>query len=149
MKLKKGDNLAIFGQSVPQSEVTIVVNSENELFLKTQSDQTGAYLYNLDTSSLEVGQHYTKSKAAFSGEISSFSNSVGFKVGSKNVVKEETKPAPAVKSDLNGDKRVNLVDFSISAYWYKRPSPPASADLNNDKKVDLVDFSIMAYYWTG
>ncbi len=52
-------------------------------------------------------------------------------------------------NDLNNDKRVNLIDFSITAYWYKRPSPPATVDLNNDGKVNLVDFSIMAYYWTG
>jgi hypothetical protein len=50
---------------------------------------------------------------------------------------------------MNNDKQVNLVDFSIAAYWYKRPSPPANIDLNSDGKVDLVDFSIMAYYWTG
>jgi hypothetical protein len=50
---------------------------------------------------------------------------------------------------MNNDRRVNLVDFSIAAYWYKRSSPPASVDLNGDGKVDLVDFSIMAFYWTG
>lgn len=148
-EVKRGDNLAIFGQSAPQSEITIAVNSDEEYFFKAKSDQDGAYLYNFDTSPLEMGQHYTKSKSAVSGEISSFSGSIGFKVGTKSVAKEEIKPAPAVKSDLNNDKRVNLVDFSIAAYWYKRPNPPASADLNNDKKVDLVDFSIMAYYWTG
>jgi hypothetical protein len=41
------------------------------------------------------------------------------------------------------------VDFSIMAYWYKRPNPPASVDLNGDSKIDLVDFSILAFNWTG
>ena len=50
---------------------------------------------------------------------------------------------------MNKDSRVNLVDFSIAAYWYKRSTPPPSADLNGDGKVDLVDFSILAFYWTG
>ena len=52
------------------------------------------------------------------------------------------------KADLNHDCKVNLVDFSIMAYWYGRANPPASVDLNGDKKVNLIDFSIMAYYWT-
>ena len=58
------------------------------------------------------------------------------------------------RADLNCDKRVNLVDFSIAAYWYKRTISAEFAvkekeRLNGDGKVDLVDFSIMAFYWTG
>jgi hypothetical protein len=58
------------------------------------------------------------------------------------------------KADLNCDGRVNLVDFSIAAYWYKRPLNDAfkaieKDRLNGDGKIDLIDFSIMAYYWTG
>jgi hypothetical protein len=49
---------------------------------------------------------------------------------------------------------VNLVDFSIAAYWYKRTLktdfiPIEAQRLSGDGKVDLVDFSIMAYYWSG
>ncbi|MBU2544617.1 dockerin type I repeat-containing protein, partial [Patescibacteria group bacterium] len=59
-----------------------------------------------------------------------------------------------LKGDLNGDGRVNLVDFSIAAYWYKRTisaefAVKESERMNGDGKVDLVDFSIMAFYWTG
>jgi TPR repeat protein len=56
--------ISIFGQSVPLSEVTISVHSEVEHFVKRQSDETGAYLLNFDTSILEMGQHATKSKVA-------------------------------------------------------------------------------------
>ncbi len=56
--------------------------------------------------------------------------------------------ASSKKGDVNGDGKVNLVDFSIMAYWYKRADPPASIDMNGDDKVDLKDFSIMASYWT-
>lgn len=146
--VKRGDNVAIFGQSVPNSEVTISVNSEEEFFNKIKADAGGAYLYNFDTSPLETGQHFTKSKTALSGEISSFSQVIGFAVGTKNILAQLPIKAPA-KGDSNNDSRVNLVDFSIVAYWYKRPSPPVSADLNSDGKVDLIDFSIMAFYWTG
>ncbi len=145
-EVKRGDNIAIFGQSVPDSEVTISVNSDEEFFNKIKADASGAYLYNLDTSPLETGQHSTKSKAALNGEISSFSKVVSFNVGTETIPKE---PAKCGKADLNCDNRVNLVDFSIMAYWYNRPSPPDNVDLNGDHKIDLIDFSIMAYHWTG
>jgi hypothetical protein len=147
-EVKKGDNIAIFGQSVPNSEITIIVNSEEEIFIKTPSDKNGVYLYNLDTSPLALEQHTARSKSALNGEISSFSKAVSFLVGTKNVLAQLPSKCPA-KADLNGDCKVNLVDFSIAAYWYKRTAPPASIDLNGDGKIDLVDFSIMAYYWTG
>ena len=59
-----------------------------------------------------------------------------------------------VKGDLNKDGKVNLVDFSIAAFWYKRSTSDAFKPieierLNGDGKVDLTDLSIMAYYWTG
>lgn len=148
-EVKRGDNIAIFGQSAPQSDIVISINSEEEFFGKTVSDKDGIYLYSFDSSLLEIGQHFTKSKASIGNQlVSSWSQLVGFKVGAKTVLAEEPKKAPE-KGDLNGDKKVNIVDFSITAYWYNRPSPPPSIDLNKDGKVNLVDFSILAYYWTG
>lgn len=150
-EVKRGENIAIFGQSAPQADIVISVNSEEEFFAKTISDKDGIYLYNFDTSVLDYGAHYTKSKASIGNQlISGFSHLVNFKVGTKTVLKE-TKKIPE-KMDLNNDKRVNLVDFSILAYWYQRPltvEAKANVDLNNDGKVNLVDFSILAYYWTG
>lgn len=147
-EVKRGDNIAIFGQSVPNTQITISVNSEEEFFNKTDSDKDGIYLYNFDTSVLEMGQHLTKSKASLKGEISSFSKAVGFVVGAKTVMAEEPKKV-LKKGDLNSDRKVNIVDFSITAYWHNRPSPPSSIDLNKDGKVNLIDFSILAFYWTG
>jgi len=150
-EVKRGDNIAIFGQSVPNSEVTISVNSDEEFFNKIKTDTSGAYLYNFDTSPLDMGQHFTKSKSAMNGEISSFSKMISFAVGTKNVAKAVQE---FLKGDLNGDGRVNLVDFSIAAYWYKRTISAEFAvkekeRLNGDGKINLVDFSIMAFYWTG
>lgn len=146
-EVKRGDNIAIFGQAVPSSEVTISINSEKEFFVKRYADAAGVYLLNFDTSVLEMGQHHTKSKAALNGEITGFGKAVGFTVGTNSVVADMSKVV--LKGDVNGDGRVNLVDFSITAYWYKRPNPPVLVDLNGDGKVDLVDFSIMAFHWTG
>jgi hypothetical protein len=150
--VKRGDNIAIFGQSTPQSDITIVVNSEEEFFSKTISDKDGIYLYNFDTTVLEYGSHNTKSKASIGNQlVSGFSYLVNFKVGTETIIKEEQEKNKQefLEGNLNDDDRVNLVDFSIMAYWYNRSSPPDNVDLNNDHKIDLVDFSIMAYYWTG
>ncbi len=52
--------------------------------------------------------------------------------------------------DFNGDGKIDISDFSILAYWYKRPltsEARARVDLNHDGAVDIVDFSILAYYW--
>lgn len=146
-EVKKGDPITIFGQSIPNGVVTITINSDQEFFNKTTANTNGVYLFNFDTTVLETGQHSAKSRAASNGAITSFSSAVGFTVGTKNVQTVPTKAA--IKGDANNDGRVNLIDFSIEAYWYRRPSPPSTVDLNKDGKVDLTDLSIMAYNWTG
>lgn len=146
--VRKGDTITIFGQSVPDAEVLIAVHSENEFFVKIPSDQAGAYLYRLDTSPLAFGLHIAKSKSALSsGPVSDFSHAVQFRVGSKNIATELKRPP--LKGDISGDGRVNIIDFSIAAYWYTRLSPPSTVDFNGDGAVSLIDFSIMAFYWTG
>lgn len=148
--VKKGDTISIFGQSVPNGQVTIAVNSEREFFNQAKTDKNGAYLYQFDTALLELGQHHAKSKALLAQAISAYGQPVGFTVGNMSILK---KPS-SLKGDLNADGRVNLVDFSIASYWYKRTLSKdflitEGQKLNGDGKVDLIDFSIMAYYWTG
>lgn len=147
-QVKRGDNISIFGQSTPNSEITISIHSDPEIFKKTSSDKIGAYLQVVDSSELELGDHLTKSKAARDGQISSYSKAVSFTVGTKNLDADKTKKCPN-KGDENNDCKVNLVDFSIATYWYKNKNPPVKVDLNGDGIVNLIDFSIMAFYWTG
>ena len=147
-QVKQGDNLAIFGQTAPVSQVTITIASDQEIFKQAPADKNGVYLYNLDTSILDMGDHAARAKASLLNELSPQSSAVGFIVGTKNVLAAAPQKCPA-KGDLNKDCRVNLIDFSIMAYWYKRSNIPANVDLNADGKVNLTDFSILAYYWTG
>ena len=149
-EVRKGDNVAIFGQSSPDAEITIEINSDQPFFGKVKTDENGAYLYNFDTSVLEMGQHFTKSKAVLNEEVSSYGQAVSFIVGTETIDKDTgADECSKTKTDLNCDGRINLVDFSVMAYWYDRSSPPDNVDLNGDHKIDLIDFSIMAYYWTG
>ena len=50
--------------------------------------------------------------------------------------------------DLNGDRLVDIRDFSILLYNWGTPKDPR-ADLNSDGVVNLIDVSIMLYWWTG
>jgi hypothetical protein len=152
LEVKRGDFISIFGLSQPEASILINVNSDEELFFRTTSTKDGFYLYQLGTDILDKGDHFAKSKSILANQIvSNYSKVVSFKVGDKNIFKKKQKCG---KADLNCDGRVNLIDFSIAAYWYKRKLSSAFAviekeRLNGDGKIDLVDFSIMAYYWTG
>lgn len=146
--VKKGDNLIIFGQSIPKKEIVISVHSNEELFYKVLSNTMGGYLYNLDTSVLEIGKHQTKSKSILGAQISQYTTPVSFSVGLENKIKDQTS-CGLLRGDLNCDNHVNLIDFSIMAYWYKKPNPPLKVDLSSDMKISLIDFSIMAFNWTG
>src|SRR5581483_11051118 len=146
--VKKGDTLVIFGQALPNAKVTIQVNSNQTLFLAATSSANGAYVYDFDTSPLDLGAHSTKAKVMNASLISNDSVARAFTVGTENIAAQPAHGCPP-KGDVNGDCRVNLVDFSILAYWYGRPHPPAKYLLDGSAAVDLRDFSIMAYYWTG
>ncbi|MEK7535901.1 MAG: Ig-like domain-containing protein [Patescibacteria group bacterium] len=63
-------------------------------------------------------------------------------------------PSTSLMGDLNADRRVDLIDFSILAYWWGRPLggtfiTTEKNRLNGDGQVTLEDFSILAYYWLG
>lgn len=145
--VKQGSPITIFGSAVPQASVSIAVNSQQELNFDTLADKTGFYSYSFNTAALAVGTHSTHSSASISGAVSGMSKTLAFTVGTEDIVKV---PAlPETSADLNDDHRVNLIDFSIEAFWYKKSSPPKAFDLNGDGKVNLVDFSILASQWTG
>ncbi|QQR76447.1 hypothetical protein IPJ63_03040 [Candidatus Nomurabacteria bacterium] len=143
--VKQGEQITIFGQSTPNSEVSISVNSLNEFILNTFTDSSGIYLSVFNTSLLEIGDHTTRSYSKYLEATSSYSSTLAFEVSDKagEVL------VCGTKADVSSDCRVNLVDFSMLAYWFERGTPPVAFDLSGDGKITLIDFSIMAYYWTG
>lgn len=152
-QVKSGDLITIFGQSTPGSKINMSIDSKNEFSLRKISDSSGAYSINLDTSFLNKGLHHAATKAITGKAQSPFSNPIDFTVSTKNIFTELVKNLQ-LKGDLNDDGDVNLVDFSIGAYWYQRELSDSfkaiEADqLNGDGKIDLIDFSIIAFYWTG
>ncbi len=147
-QVERGKVLTLFGQTAPDSNVTITVNSDTELFKHISVGKDGVYVYDLDTAELAVGDHHARSRTTITaGTITGDSPEVAFSVGTKTVA--AAVPGKSRRGDFTGDGRVNISDFSVLAYWYHRAQPPSRIDLNADHKVDLVDFSILAFYWTG
>jgi hypothetical protein len=141
-KVAKGETLNIFGQTAPESQISIHVESPEEIIKTTKAKKTGDWDYSLDTSPLEEGMHTTRAKAESpEGLKSAFSSVLAFYVGKYKA--GEICP----RADFNKDGRTNLIDFSILLSWWGKYNP--CVDMNGDGIVNLPDFSILLYYWTG
>jgi hypothetical protein len=143
--VEKGEPIKIYGQTVPDTDVKVHVNSDAEIVTKTNSLDTGDWSIIFDTNQVEEDLHTAKAlfELQVGGNIikSGFSRSISFYVGKE--MPSESCPG----ADLNRDGRVNLTDFSILLYWWGTDN--ACADQDHDGTVNLVDFSIMMYHWTG
>ncbi|MFC1678138.1 dockerin type I domain-containing protein [Patescibacteria group bacterium] len=141
----QGEDIKVFGQTVPDSEVVIHIQSPDEFIESTNSIDTGDWALVFDTEPLEEDFHTAKAlfQVNVAGNIikSAFSRSVSFYVGQLGGA------AVCPEADLNHDGRVNLTDFSILLFYWGTDN--ACADQNQNGIVDLIDFSIMMYYWTG
>jgi hypothetical protein len=141
-KVAKGETLNIYGQTAPESQISIHVESPEEIIETTKAKKTGDWDYPLDTSPLEEGMHTTRARAESpEGLKSAFSSLLAFYVGKYKI--GEICP----RADFNKDGRTNLIDFSILLYWWGKYNP--CVDMNGDGIVNLPDFSILLYYWTG
>lgn len=146
--LDAGDPLELNGQSVPEVDISTVVNSAHEIITATSSDTDGFWSLTVDTTPLEEDIHTAKAQFFTSldgSEVSSsFSQALTFFIG--DVAEGFIGP-----SDLNVDGSVNLIDFSILLFHWGTDGadsePPA--DINFSGNVDLTDFSIMIFNWTG
>ena len=147
-EVKHGNVLTLFGYAAPQAVVTIVVHSAAPIVQTVVSSASGTWIDQLPTGALAYGSHTAVAYAALVGSITQVSTIVSFTIGNTNVPAPKATGCP-LKGDLNGDCRVNLIDFSILAYWYGRPNPPSAVLLDGTSVVNLTDFSILAYYWTG
>lgn len=141
-QVQPGEQLNIFGQSVPQAEVTTEISGGGSATsYEAEVDASGDWALQLDTGSFPLGPHLAKARFVLSsGPQSGFGRAVNLVIGSG--------PVPASgTADINGDGRVNLVDFSI--FLTDWGSSNARSDFNGDGRVNLADFSIMLFQWTG
>lgn len=143
-EISYGDYLSVSGYSLPNKEIQIfMIGSEKKIF-STVSNLSGFYSLTFPLTSMPKGDYNVHVKYTEDEKISKI-----IKVIIGNANKPITKDSLDLPGDCNKDGFINLIDFSVLAFWYKKPNPPVCVDVNTDKTVDLVDFSILAYYWTG
>lgn len=141
---ERGEHLIFFGESFPGSEILLSIDSANNssFYVKTITGKDGRYSYAFDTSLLDAvdNEFYVKSKASLNDRITEFGKPVKFSIGEKSIVK-----SCSLLGDLNYDCKINLIDISIMAKWFKSDffSGIAYIDLNNDKMINIIDFGIL------
>lgn len=140
-QVPQGDPLTVSGYSVPKATVSSDIGGGADTTLTATADDTGAWALQVDTKSLSDGLHTVKAFFKQEGGIQSgYGKSISFSVGTGAF-------ADTGSADINGDSKVNLVDFSI--FLLKWQSDDIQSDFNSDGTVNLGDFSIMLFNWTG
>jgi hypothetical protein len=151
VEVKQGELIIFSGTSVGNAEVRLSLTSGSEFLKKITTNASGSWAYILDTSVLDMGDYDTKARTLTASSLSLYSDVLTFRIGSVTRLRSKVSTLVGFRKrcDLNNDNRVNLLDFSIMAFWYKRLGFPAKVDLNTDTKINLTDLSILAYCWTG
>lgn len=142
-----GDFLTIGGYSLPKKELEIIIEDQDKKINKKFtliSHDTGHYNITLPLNNLPKGNYLAYIKYNDNNRQSKL---VRFVIGDTNISSIDT--SLNIPGDFNNDGIINLVDFSILAFWYKKNNPPLYVDINKDKIVDITDFSILAFYWTN
>ncbi len=143
-QVKQGDTITISGYALPDKEVEIVISGKLNQTFTGVTNRDGAYsfvyqLTNFPKGDYDVRINYKNDKRN--------SKVVKFIIGDINVLNIES--VNNIPGDCNADQTINIVDFSVLAFWYGKDNPPRCVDTNYDGIINLIDFSILAFYWTG
>ncbi len=141
---REGDYVSVIGYSVPEEYLEIIITGKEKKSFTLVSSKDGAYKIILPLSGLPTGDYIVSAKYINDTRISKL---VKLVIGDTTIL--NTDAFSDIPGDYNLDMKVDLVDFSILAFWYGKESPPPSVDTNRDGTIDLVDFSILAFWWTG
>lgn len=146
LETQSSDSLIIEGYGRPQRQITITIKEGSMVkkIYETLTNQFGKYSF---TIGLESFPHATYTISAKYKDDARVSKLISIIIGKKTIPRESD--TGILPGDCSLDRKINLTDFSILAYWYGRTNPPVCIDTNKDGIINLVDFSILAYYWTG
>lgn len=143
-EVKFGDYITVSGYSVPNTWIDVVISGSGDATYYVQSKADGVYQITIPLLGLRKGAYDVHSNYQNDKKISKV---IKFVIGDVNILSIDL--TTNIPGDCNADQIINLVDFSVVAFWYGKPNPPKCVDTNSDKVIDLVDFSILAFYWTG
>lgn len=150
-----GDALEFSGSSVPGAMLYLVFDDSSISLDPVSADDKGDYVFSYSTTALSQKTYTVRVQSSVDNLVSDFGAPATFRVGTVTEMTEDFgDESGRLRGDVNSDGKVDLVDFSIVAYWYLRPLEGdilqiEAKALNADGVIDLVDLSIMAFYWSG
>lgn len=134
--------ILLSGFTVPSTDVILSIVEEGQYEQKVRAGTTGRYQHFFPAESLSSGRHLAKARTVTETGESPFSTTVAFTTNGLHIVR-------ALPGDHNQDGGVDLADFSIALYWFVRGGAPTRFDLDGNGRLDLVDFSIMIHHWSA
>lgn len=143
-----GESFDVEGYAIPNVPVQVILNRYNEafsgeiLYASTTANGAGFWKARIPGEGLTRGTYEVKAKSIISAKDESLLSPTAY-VG----IGEDAAPNFCVRSDFNGDGKVNLIDFSILLFNWR--TSDATTDVNQDGTVNLTDFSIMLSCWGG
>jgi hypothetical protein len=143
-EVKKGGYLTVSGYALPKKDMEVSVEGKENRVFTLISSIDGSYKIVLPLLDMPNGDYGVRIKYIDDSRISKL---VDFSIGESDIFNTDT--LLNIPGDCNADRVINLVDFSVLAFWYGKNNPPACVDTSKDNKIDLVDFSIVAFWWTG
>lgn len=143
-EVKVGDSILVRGYALPKEPLDVVIEGLTGKTFYVVSDNDGIYEIYLpllgfrkNNYNLHVNYHNDKK----------ISKVIQFTIGNNSILAVDL--TNNIPGDCNADQIINIIDFSVAAFWYGKNNPPRCIDTNNDNVISLVDFSILAFYWTG
>jgi hypothetical protein len=144
VEAKVNSFITVTGYALPSRELEAVIGGEGAAIFSFTSSTNGTYKIVVPLSNLPKGDYTVSVKYKGDARVSKL---VRFSIGTADILRPEV--LLNIPGDCNSDRIINLVDFSILAFWYGKLKPPTCVDTNRDGKINLTDFSILAFYWTG
>jgi hypothetical protein len=143
-EVKFGDYITVSGYAQPNQKIDLSIYGLQDKDFSLTSNTDGVYQITIPLLDLQKGNYNLHVNYKDDKRISKV---VSFTVGDLNIPSIDL--ITNIPGDCNADQVINLVDFSVMAFWYGKSNSPACIDTNNDNIINLVDFSILAFYWTG
>lgn len=143
-EVKFGDYLNVSGFSMPNTPIDIQISGLQSVMYHLKSKNDGSYKIMIPLQGLEKGTYDIYSSYENDKKISKV---LKFTIGNTNILSIDL--TTNIPGDCNADQVINLIDFSVVAFWYGKSNPPRCVDTNSDDLINLIDFSILAFYWTG
>lgn len=145
-----GTEVIVAGEAVPNSTIELsMVPTKGGVAKNSRAvaGADGAWEHSIGATELARGTYRLRARAIVSSLLRSDQSAIVLLGVGESPSEEEEEPAPTGTTDINGDGKVNLVDFSIMlSSW---GTGDAGSDFNGDGTVNLADFSILLFNWTG